>query len=620
MALSPNGRTIALGCQDHTVHVWDAADQVQVSILRGHTSWVNHVAYSPHGSRLASASADKTVKLWSTSTGRCDFTLVGHFLSVSGVAFSPDSAQLASASWDRTVCLWDVALGEVLLTLRGHTDWVHGVAWAPSGRHLASVSSDHSVRLWSGSSGKAEHALTGHLQTVKCVSFARNSALVASGSLDSTVRVWNVQDGSLTGKMDCEEGSVHCLAFVASDKIVIGCSDKRIKVWNFFTGEVEARFTGHHDVVLGICVSEDGYKMFSCSHDSTVRVWKLLTQRCVVPASPQSPRSTRAGSSTVVPPSDSKRFPGAIKNHPIFRAAQDSTLESYDDIISSLAAQKEQLEHCFRAKRQELLRIPSPRGLPVMTSSVTVPVAVTKTTAATPKLPTGNHGVAPIAMAMPISARPMSVVATPGLQRSPSVGGGAATPALSQRSGCGGALRTTSPVNLRRHFGIKPTRLAPSSLVFDPILHPPIVMEQVQPSVQPPIVMEQVAGSCSPRQVVAAPAAFVKAPSPVVIEQVASVQPPVVVEQVAGSRSPATLMKSPSPVVIEQMASVQPPIVIEQVAGSRPPRNVVAAPATAMNMQVSRSPHGSDADFFAAIHGANVASVSRLARMASATF
>ena len=32
--------------------------------LRGHTGWVNNVAYSPDGKRLATASSDKTIKLW----------------------------------------------------------------------------------------------------------------------------------------------------------------------------------------------------------------------------------------------------------------------------------------------------------------------------------------------------------------------------------------------------------------------------------------------------------------------------------------------------------------------------------------------------------------------------
>jgi len=75
------------------VQVWNVATGQVEQTLKGHSHWVESVAFSPDGSKLASGSGDDTVQVWDVATSQVEQTLEGHSGKVKSVAFSLDGSQ-----------------------------------------------------------------------------------------------------------------------------------------------------------------------------------------------------------------------------------------------------------------------------------------------------------------------------------------------------------------------------------------------------------------------------------------------------------------------------------------------------------------------------------------------
>jgi WD domain, G-beta repeat len=64
VAIGRDGLTLASGCDDNTVKIWNLQTGELLTSLLGHSGTVYSVAISPLGNVLASGSADETIKIW----------------------------------------------------------------------------------------------------------------------------------------------------------------------------------------------------------------------------------------------------------------------------------------------------------------------------------------------------------------------------------------------------------------------------------------------------------------------------------------------------------------------------------------------------------------------------
>jgi RNA polymerase sigma factor (sigma-70 family) len=266
VALSPDGKTLALGYWDYTVRVWDVAAGKPLRRLPGYPDRfypAYHLAFSPDGKTLAAAGSHHAVCLLDTATGNQLLKdAPAQESTIQAVAVAPDGKRLATASADFTVCLWNAATGQALHDLRGHTGWLYAVVFAPDGRALASGGSDGIVRVWDAATGKevrqlpADPAATKERENPKLsrLAFSADGKLLAAayargdplrGLQPDGVCIWDLATGKEVRRLIVPMVANGCLTFSTDGRTLITLGEDvrppgdhhMIRRWRVATGE-----------------------------------------------------------------------------------------------------------------------------------------------------------------------------------------------------------------------------------------------------------------------------------------------------------------------------------------------------------------------------------------------
>jgi eukaryotic-like serine/threonine-protein kinase len=202
LARSPDGKLLALGGfltisklngvtpvvkQEGAILLWDVSKDAPRTLLKGHESMVNTVAFAADGS-LVSAGFEGTVKLWNAD-GKERATLTGNRACLLSVDFSKDGKRLVGGAADGVVYVWETATSKLEHTLIGHREPVSGAAIANDGRTVASASVDGVVKTWDldtvGGPAPAQFAGTVHEITFSAT--GKNLFAVDQGGVFRTI-------------------------------------------------------------------------------------------------------------------------------------------------------------------------------------------------------------------------------------------------------------------------------------------------------------------------------------------------------------------------------------------------------------------------------------------------
>ncbi|OBZ87415.1 Protein tipD [Choanephora cucurbitarum] len=111
VCMSPDGNTFLTNSRDNTlkiidVRMYDIVRSFQADSYRTGLNW-SRATFSPDGKYIAAGSIDGSLHIWNAKTGKLERVLNEHSSVIAGVAWNPNGDFLYSAEKSKTICMWD---------------------------------------------------------------------------------------------------------------------------------------------------------------------------------------------------------------------------------------------------------------------------------------------------------------------------------------------------------------------------------------------------------------------------------------------------------------------------------------------------------------------------------
>jgi RNA polymerase sigma factor (sigma-70 family) len=286
VAFSPDGRHLAAGWSEGSIHVWDTESGKQLRHFQGaDRTGITCVAFIHEGKALLAQGDDGRVMLSDVTTGKQrplagrpaarndapDALLPPQALSMSTSAVSLDGKTVAVACQDGDhyhINLWELASGKVRrkLHIKVETDGpayyavppapapvaataaaeaapvytetayygggIAALAFTPDGRSLA-WTTGNTTRLWDLDGDREVKRFGGQKGLVRAAVFSPDGKLLAAAGEDGSVQLWDTASGVVLGQLRGHRGGVTSLAFTADGQaLASGGTDTCVLLWD----------------------------------------------------------------------------------------------------------------------------------------------------------------------------------------------------------------------------------------------------------------------------------------------------------------------------------------------------------------------------------------------------
>jgi WD40 repeat protein len=274
LVFSPNGKEIALACQDKLVRVWEIATGKQ---LRDFTCETRQLAFMPDGSSIAAAGNPGPILSLDLSGMRaprplCDFPERVRFMSVSRDGKTLTAVLITGDGKDaalRTFVCWDLSAGRKLSRCPVRLEAWWNCSLAPEGDAFAGSTRDgKNIVVIDPRTGRERwRAQVSNGSAI--ISFSADGSALAAAGRDGIVCVWDSGTGQVRARFKVSSARPNSIAMSPDGNTLAltGRADQAIHLWDVRTRQELHAFAGHRAGHLTVAFVGNGQELVTVSRD-----------------------------------------------------------------------------------------------------------------------------------------------------------------------------------------------------------------------------------------------------------------------------------------------------------------------------------------------------------------
>lgn len=270
LALSPSGKMMVTGANDHRTHLWamelregvlGGLDQVRPLILSGEGGEAR--AVTVHSSGLAEHAIPGRPLVFLSKDGR--------YASINKTASGKPGLYHGELQTMEDTLVAELDLGKKWRCVGAHAGTKRVVVGDQRGGFRFFKLDDGQLM---GSLQDSERMLPGSF------SFSPDGSRFACLAWPRKITVWDCESGERLARWEGATGTVHTIAFSPDGKVLLsGGDDTRIRAWDAATGTPIATMRGHKGSIRALVWSPDGRTIVSSSGDLSIRLWQVESWR-----------------------------------------------------------------------------------------------------------------------------------------------------------------------------------------------------------------------------------------------------------------------------------------------------------------------------------------------------